>query len=253
MSTLLDRVLFLDIETAPLYSSFEELPDFLKEHVSRRAKGKDPNEVIANKAGLDALLSRITCIGLGRFSRDGKSYIWKEKALYSLDEREILEQFVHEWRSVFWYDASSSFFFADQGVAGHNIINFDLPFLAKRMLINKVTIPNFFRTLSITGVQNGKCDGIFVYDTKSMWEFGAYENNRVSLETLANILSIPFTKSMEHYEIFARFAEWRSTGNVEAFIPVTRYCLDDVKVEAAVFLSMYQPNGYLEALEALRA
>ncbi len=252
MSMSLDRVLFLDIETVPLYSSFEELPDFLKEYVLRRAKNKGANEVLSSKAGLDAILSRITCIGLGRFIRDGSQYVWQEKALYSLNEREMLDKFVEEWHSMFGYGIYA-FFFGEQGVCGHNIINFDLPFLAKRMAINKVKMPNFFKSLSVSGVKYGKCDGIFVYDTKSMWEFGAYESDRVSLETLANVLYISFTKSMDHHEIFARFIEWRSTGNVEVFIPVTRYCLDDVKVEAAVFLSMYQPNGYLEALEALKA
>jgi uncharacterized protein YprB with RNaseH-like and TPR domain len=70
---------------------------------------------------------------------------------------------------------------------GHNIKEFDVPYMCRRFLINYLPIP------SILNFQDKKPWEIEMLDTLQLWKFGDYKNY-TSLETLTVIFDIPTPK-----------------------------------------------------------
>ena len=185
----LKRCLFLDIETVSEFASYDLLPSVKKKlwdvKASQIQKSLHLNETIgdisglyAEKAGIFSEFSKVVCISMGFLSFDGEypSKI-RIKSLAGDDERRILEDFSRVLINHY-YDPENS------RICGHNIKEFDIPFLCRRMVINQVQFPP---VLDISGKKPWQTSHIM--DTMDMWRFGDYKNY-TSLDLLAGTLDI---------------------------------------------------------------
>ena len=72
--------------------------------------------------------------------------------------------------------------------AGHNIKEFDIPYICRRLLINRLPLPEYLQ------LHDKKPWEVKMFDTLNWWKFGD-NKNYVSLHLLANVLGIPSSKS----------------------------------------------------------
>lgn len=256
----LSKILFLDIETAPLFRNLEDVPDYLKDYWLKRYEKKRPKEDIAiteeeyflERSGIHALYSRVVCIGMGFFAQKAEGYEWRTQVLTNLSEKQILLDFIKAWNSFkqysrkgFWEVVRAPVY----GLCGHNIMSFDIPFLGRRFLLNNLPLPDFWKENQY--LKPWQLQDPIIIDTMLLWNFTSYENSFIPLEMLARALGLSFSKSLSHVEIREAFYRWEDTENPEEFQKVLHYCLEDVRIVAAVYLLMQQPEGYEIFLNAL--
>jgi DNA polymerase elongation subunit (family B) len=72
--------------------------------------------------------------------------------------------------------------------AGHNIREFDIPYICRRMLINNLPLPACLQ------LNDKKPWEVKMFDTLQWWKFGDYKNY-ISLHLLANVLGVPTSKT----------------------------------------------------------
>jgi len=103
------------------------------------------------------------------------------KSIYGDDEPEILKSFVTLCDKV--YHQNKKFLFA-----GHNIKEFDIPYICRRLLINRLPLPEYLQ------LHDKKPWEVKMFDTLNWWRFGD-NKNYVSLDLLANVLGVPSSKT----------------------------------------------------------
>ncbi len=239
MEGALSRTLFLDIETVPLYSSLDELPEALRAHwlekydKKRKPDESDENQYFQDKSGIYAVFSRVVCIGLGWLGQQNGQWLWREKVLAHLDERQLLAEFSQIWRDYF-IDKDPS---RAPVLCGHNLIGFDYVFLGKRFLLNALPLVPPWSESLLMPTWNLRTARLI--DTMHMWSFTSVERERyIKLEVLAYILGFSFEKSLDHKDIQERFNLWQQTADRTAFEPVLTYCLEDVRITAKIYLKL---------------
>jgi hypothetical protein len=165
------------------------------------------------KGELDALTGRIVCIGL--LFDDGESVT--EAALLDHDERRILEGF---WKAIRPTDV----------LAGHNILEFDLPFIRQRSWILGIQ-PS--RSLDLRKYYTGD-----VVDTMQVWtDWGSKKG--VTLDSLGAALGVG-TKNGDGTDV----AHWWAVRDLRS---IRTYCMEDVWLDYRVFCRlMYQPVRRLD-------
>src|SRR5688572_19996867 len=108
MSITLNNILFLDIETAPQYSSYQELPDAwkalwdIKAGYLIRNKEDETAETVYLRAGIYAEFGRIICISCGVLQSAGSQRKIIVKSFCCDDERSLLIEFaemLERWTS----------------------------------------------------------------------------------------------------------------------------------------------------------
>ena len=114
-----------------------------------------------------------------------------------------------------------------QYLCGHNVKEFDVPFICRRLLINRMKIP---KKLDVSGKKPWEVDHIL--DTMNMWKFGDYKNY-TSLALLAHVLDVPTPKddmagNMVHSVFYIN-------NNPDR---IARYCEKDVLTSAKVLLKL---------------
>jgi hypothetical protein len=114
-------------------------------------------------------------------------------------------------------------------IVGHNIMDFDLPFLYKRSRINRIH-PSVL--LSFARYRSSP-----IYDTMREWAHWNPRDAYVSLAELAEILKVGITKTegMEGSRIYDQFL----AGHHEQ---IAEYCMRDVQMARAVFYRMVFPE-----------
>lgn len=188
----LTDILFLDIETVSEQSVLEEVrPELANvwKHKSKRFYQEDDErsedefaaDHYVDRAGIFAEFSKIVCISVGYLKKNGKSYTLRVKSFASHDEKELLEEFCQLMDRHF--DNPSKHY-----LCGHNIQEFDIPFICRRLVINNMDLP---RLLNISGKKPWQV--AHIYDTMVMWRFGDYKNY-TSLSLLTAALKIPSPK-----------------------------------------------------------
>ena len=107
---------------------------------------------------------------------------------------------------------------------GHNIREFDMPYICRRMMIKSIELPT---DLFIQGAKPWEID---MADTLQWWKFGDYKNY-ISLNLLANILNIPTSKGdMDGSKVKDVYYEEKDLERISA------YCEKDVIVVANIIL-----------------
>jgi hypothetical protein len=104
-------------------------------------------------------------------------------------------------------------------LCGHNLKNFDIPMLAKRMVINGLLPP------SILPSYDTKPWEIKAIDTKEIWQFGSYTSIG-SLDLMCTCMDIPSPKEGEITGEKVHDAYWND-GKLKE---IAEYCERDVKV-----------------------
>jgi predicted PolB exonuclease-like 3'-5' exonuclease len=229
---MLKNILFLDIETVPAFSEYEDLPTDLKPFWIKKAKfllrkdieemsASDVANVFLEKAGIYAEFARIVCISVGYFSMDGSSIKgFRTKSFFGNDEKEILIAFNQMLHSHYYNPEKHK-------LSGHNIREFDLPFLCRRNIINRLALPNL---LKLSGKKPWQTTHIL--DTMEMWKFGDYKSY-TSLGLLTALLDIPSPKDEMDGSMVSR-AYWKE----QDLKSIVKYCEKDVVSVARLYLKL---------------
>ena len=92
----LHKILFLDIETVPLYSNFSEVPEIEKKYFEEKTAYQRKDEITAedfyNKAGIWAEFGKIICLSVGYFAPTTNKREFRLKSFFG-DEKFLLTEF----------------------------------------------------------------------------------------------------------------------------------------------------------------
>lgn len=178
----LENILFLDIETVPEVENFTELSTIKQELFTAKTEYRRKDEISAEdfyeSAGIWAEFGRIICISVGYFVDLDKNRSFRVKS-YSGEEVSILNDFKNLLENHFNKP--------NHLLCGHNSKEFDFPYIARRMIINGLSLPD---KLNLFGKKPWEVAHL---DTMDLWKFGDYKHY-TSLNLLTHILGIPSPK-----------------------------------------------------------
>ncbi len=217
----LRNILFLDIETVPEESTFDLLSEEKKELFDLKTKYQRKEEQTAEefyeRAGIWAEFGKIICISVGYFVFKNDIRTFRVTSFHG-DEKQILLDFSNL--------LNNHFNNPEHVLCGHNAKEFDFPFIARRMIIHGVVIPN---KLNLFGKKPWE---ILHLDTMELWKFGDYKHY-TSLKLLANILAIPSPKDdINGSQVASVYYE---ENDIDRIIT---YCEKDVVTVAQILLRM---------------
>ena len=222
--------MFIDIETVPQTEYFSQLPEelqglwedkylMLKKRIPEKyGEDMDAAQAYENSAGIYAEFGKIICISVGFIYFRGEEMFFRTKSFADDDERKLLTDFsalIH----TFFKTQEHTF-------CGHNIKEFDMPYICRRMLVNGLALP---KPLQIHSKKPWELNFV---DTLDYWKFGDYKNY-TSLKLLTAIFGIPSPKDD---------IDGSQVANVyykEKDLPrIAIYCQKDVVATAQVWLKM---------------
>ena len=221
---VLQNLLVIDIETAPVVPELESLPTVMQNAWERKVGKQRPEDVTPqehffNRAGIFAEFGKIVCISVGYFLDDKNTGKLNSriKSFSGREEKPILEGF-------FELLNHQRFNTPEIGLAGHNIKEFDVPYICRRALVNGLILP---KILDISGRKPWETNFV---DTMNLWKFGDYKNY-TSLALLASLFGLPTPKDdIDGSEVGTVF--WHQ-DDVDR---ITRYCQKDVLAVAQLLL-----------------
>jgi 3'-5' exonuclease len=215
----LDHILFLDIETVPEQDHFQNL-DYDMQHLwelktQYQRKDEHTAEDFYERAGIWAEFGKIVCISVGYFITKGDIRNFRVTSFFG-EEKKILLDFNNLLNNHFNQPQHL--------LCGHNAKEFDFPFIARRMIINDVAIPN---KLNLFGKKPWE---IAHLDTLELWKFGDYKHF-TSLKLLTKIFGIPTSKDdIDGSQVAHVFYVEKDIDRI------VTYCEKDVIAVAQVFL-----------------
>ena len=225
-----NRLLIIDIETVPERPSYEMLSDDWKklwfEKVAKSLPAdRTVEDFYEDRAGIMAEFGKVICISLGYFDHEDNFYV---KAIYGHDERQLLSEFLD---LLFKTDiVNNKWFFC-----GHNIKEFDIPYLCRRLLINGLPLPPFL------DFQNMKPWETNLIDTFQYWRFGDYKNY-TSLNLLAASLGIESPKNDIDGSMVAD-VYYKTNDGLQR---IANYCCQDV-IAVAQIMRRFMGKGLLQS------
>jgi DNA polymerase elongation subunit (family B) len=181
-----ENVLFIDIETAPAAKQYDLLPEPFRElwheKFQRQLKeGETIEEQFFNNAGIYAEFGKVICISAGMLKKDDNGMQkLRIRSFAGNEEHAVLSGFADMLNKH--YSNIEKYCFC-----GHNINEFDIPYLCRRMLVNGIGLPVL---LDIGGLKPWQIKNI---DTMQHWKFGDYKSY-TSLKLLAALFNIPTPK-----------------------------------------------------------
>ncbi len=219
----IEKILFLDIETVPNASAWEDLPESEQKLWDKKTFHQRKNEFTAEdfymeRAGVMAEFGRIICISVGKIDKGEKLVI---KSFYDDDEKMLLEEF----GKIFNHPK-----LRDVILCAHNGKEFDFPWIARRFLINGMMPPAPFQMFG------KKPWEIPHLDTMELWKFGDYKSY-VSLELLAHVFGVPTPKDdIDGSQVAAIYHQEKD------LFRIVQYCEKDVLTLANIFRRMRQED-----------
>ena len=226
----LNKILFIDIETVPQTDKLEELPEEMQklwvikyDLLRRKMTEKYPDEMtpaqgFESSAGIYAEFGKIICISVGFISESTTSDSFRIKSIAGKDEKLLLDEFSALVERFF----TSS----EHNFCGHNIKEFDIPFICRRMLVNGLTIPS---ALDVSGKKPWETSFI---DTLELWKFGDFKNY-TSLKLLTAIFGIPTPKDdIDGSQVASVYYNEKDVNRISL------YCEKDVVATAQVYLRL---------------
>ena len=226
-----DHLIFIDIETVASFPSYDLLSDDIKCFWDKKARFSSlsangypisPSDLYSLKAGIYAEFSKVLCISIAESYQIEEESFWRTKSFYSDDEVQILSDFAD-------YLAINCPKTSHIKLIGHNIREFDIPFLIRRMLINEVELPKVFQ---IRGKKPWQIEHLV--DTMNLWKFGDFKNY-TSLNLLAKILNVPSSKeSLDGSKIHDAYWIHRDLDGI------VKYCEKDVLTTSQVYFKLIQ-------------
>ena len=222
------KILFLDIETVGgcadyqsciktnprVAEQFDKYFDwFLKRFPEDKEWGDDRTVeehmdiVFKKRAALVPEFAKIVCVSVAFVTDNGDT---KSQTFSDNDEKTLLKGV----QKLLERCGKLDFF-----LCGHNLKNFDIPMLAKRMIVNGLLPP------SILPSYDTKPWEIKAIDTKEIWQYGSYTSIG-SLDLMCTCMEVPSPKNGEVTGDKVHDAYW----NKNMLKEISEYCERDVDV-----------------------
>lgn len=222
ITTPINKILFLDIETVgieknyldcrtnrpELAKQFDKYMDWFLKRFPEDGAAEDPRDLIfKTRTALVPEFAKIVCVSVAFINDKGES---KFQTFYGDDEETLLK----DCQKMLIKCGTLNYF-----LCGHNLKNFDIPMLAKRMIVNGIKPP------SILPSYDTKPWDVKAIDTKEVWQYGAYSSIG-SLDLLCASLGVPSPKEGEVTGATVHDCYW----NKNMLIQIAEYCERDVQV-----------------------
>ena len=219
------KILFLDIETVGCCPDYDSCQNFNPEIANQFDKYFDwfqkrfpedevlsprtelKNFMFKRRAALVPEFAKIVCVSMAFVLDNGEI---KKQTFAGDDEKEVLLQV----RNLLDRCQKLDFY-----LCGHNLKNFDIPMMAKRMIINGI-MPS-----KLLPSYDTKPWEVKAIDTKEIWQYGAYSSIG-SLDLMCACLNIPTPKDGEVTGDKVHSAYWEEQKLKE----ISEYCEKDVIV-----------------------
>jgi uncharacterized protein YprB with RNaseH-like and TPR domain len=216
----LEKLLFIDIETVGIQPDWESLKksnlelsfvfenyiDWFQKRFPEDAD-KPVGQMFVNRAALVPEFARIACVSVAFVTDKGET---KMQSFSNKNEKDLLQDVQKLLRRV----GELGFF-----LCGHNVKGFDIPMLAKRMIINGLLPPK------ILPGHDTKPWEIKALDTKELWQYGGY-GTIASLELMCVSMGVESSKNMEVTGNKVHEAYW-TNKDIKGIV---EYCEKDVLV-----------------------
>ncbi|MCC6516024.1 MAG: ribonuclease H-like domain-containing protein [Chitinophagales bacterium] len=221
----LTDVLFIDIETVPNVSDFNNLTPYEQElWEEKKGKQRSEDESVANyyfnNAAIFAEFGKIICISVGRITAEGMFQEFTLRSFYGDNEVKILTDFTSFLQEQFKSNRNIA-------LCGHNIREFDVPYICRRLIMNNLKLPAYLESL-----QMKKPWEAGLLDSMDFWKFGDYKNY-ISLKLLAFCLGIPSPKDDISGKDVGK-VYWQEQGLER----IKTYCQKDVLTVAQIVLKL---------------
>jgi len=216
----LENILFLDIETVPNHANFNALDDELQGLWAKKTKYQRKEEFTPEefyeRAGIWAEFGKIVCISVGYFVIHDKEQRSFRITSFAGDEKQLLIDF----KALLDRHFSKK----EHRLCAHNGKEFDFPFIARRMVIHQIELPNM---LDLYGKKPWEVQHL---DTLELWKFGDYKHY-TSLKLLCKIFNIPSPKDdIDGSEVAQVYYQENDLQRI------VRYCEKDTLAVAQVLL-----------------
>ena len=216
----LEKLLFIDIETVGVQSDWESLKksnlelsfvfenyiDWFQKRFPEDAD-KPVGQMFVNRSALVPEFARIACVSVAFVTEKGETKI---QSFSNENEKDLLQ----DVQKLLRRDGELGFF-----LCGHNVKGFDIPMLAKRMIINGLLPPK------ILPGHDTKPWEIKALDTKELWQYGGY-GTIASLELMCVSMGVESSKNMEVTGNKVHEAYW-TNKDIKGIV---EYCEKDVLV-----------------------
>ena len=225
----INKILFLDIETVGLCRNWEGCKEnhpniaeqfvkyfdwFLKRFPEDNVKTdgleeelQKMNDVYEKRSALVPEFAKIVCVSMAFMTKDGI----KQQTFSNHDEKQLLM----DVRDLLDRCHKLDFY-----LCGHNLKNFDIPMLAKRMIINGI-MPS-----KILPSYDTKPWEVKAIDTKEIWQYGAYTSIG-SLDLVCSTMGIDTPKDGPIHGGNVHEVYWNTQSRLDE---ISEYCEKDVKV-----------------------
>ena len=217
----LTKILFLDIETVPEEQEYDRLSierqSLWEQKTAYQRKEEQSPKEFYERAGIWAEFGKIVCISVGFFDISSPKDRQLRLKSFIGEEEQILLQF----KTL----CDEHFYLKSHLLCAHNGKEFDFPYIARRMIIHRISLP---KILNLFGKKPWEVQHL---DTLQLWKFGDYKHY-TSLALLANIFGIPTPKDDINGSDVARV--YYQEKNLTR---IMRYCEKDVLTLAQVFLT----------------
>lgn len=222
----LEKILFLDIETVAQQPEFSQLDEDFKKHWEQKAnfiaKEEETAEDVYTRAGIYAEFGKIVCISVGFIKIENGVKTLRLKSYFNDDEKTLLVDF---------FDLLNKHYNnRDYLLCAHNGKEFDFPYIARRGLINGISIPQI---LDMAGKKPWEVPHL---DTLQLWKFGDYKHY-TSLSLLTSIFGIPTPKD-DIDGSMVNDVYWKEK-DLER---IANYCQKDVVALTQLFLKFRNEN-----------
>ncbi|HFA48220.1 MAG TPA: 3'-5' exonuclease [Bacteroidetes bacterium] len=224
------KILFLDVECVSAKPSYGDLDETFQQLWAGKSRGllrrdnPDPTEEdiaasYSERAGIYAEFGKIVCISVGFMARDtNKKLLVRLKSFADDDESVLLKDFCQLLNQ--YYNNPNYHY-----LCGHNIKEFDVPYICRRLVVNQIPFPNL---LQIHGKKPWETK--YLLDTLALWKFGDYKNY-TSLKLLAAALGFPSPKDdIDGSDVGRVYWEEKDLPRI------AHYCEKDVLATVQLFL-----------------
>ncbi len=225
MTTKIDfkHILFLDIETVPEAENFLDLSEEKQELFALKTQYQRKDEFSPSdfyeRAGIWAEFGKIICISVGFFSSFDKERVFRVTSFYNDDEVVVLNEFKEL--------LDKHFSNTKHLLCAHNGKEFDFPYIARRMIINRIKLP---KKLNLFGKKPWEIPHL---DTMELWKFGDYKHY-TSLKLMTHILGIPSPKDdIDGSQVAAVYYNEKNLNRI------VKYCEKDTVAVVQLLLRLY--------------
>jgi predicted PolB exonuclease-like 3'-5' exonuclease len=197
--------LFFDIETIPCSEEKKEL--FIEILRSKNGNAEKEEKELYESMSFDGAFGRICAIG---YIKENDAGVIEEGVLVG-EEKDMLTKFWEVARGVHQF-------------IGHNIYEFDFPFIYKRSRILGV-MPRM--DISFARYRN-----VPIYDTMKEWDLWGDSRKAVKLDLLSKVFGLQTSKDeMNGGDVWKYFQEGRISE-------IATYCMKDVVLTREVYYKM---------------